>query len=438
MADYTAWYRVGTAALTKDSKIVTGTGTFWLAAGLHTGDMFSTDCVTEYEIASVDSNTQITLRTPYTGDTTTETAYRIVRNFTASMAAETAANTAALLNDFRRFADLQMQSIHGKSAYQIACDKGYVGTESEWAASLKGDNAYQVAVANGYTGTVEEWLESLKAAGEWETLDARTEILAYKEPNRGAADIHNAFNRGKNLGAFTAEHSAAIRANTFDDIYPGDYFRQPVPAYEWTDHEGTVHQEAARTIDVQVLGCNSFEWMLRYANTGDFQPHVAAWAIAPIQAPMNSNRSTAGGYVGSEVFTQVLLKAEALLKAAFGEEHVLPHKDLLCNSVTNGKETGWAWYTDRICDLLSEVMVTGKNIYSEPIKLLDSGDGPYIGQQPFFANRITPRHIGLYAWLRDAADDVRFTTINPAGGVTNYPCWASGNWGNVFPFFLLY
>ena len=27
----------------------------------------------------------------------------------------------------------------GKSAYQIAVDEGYVGTESEWLASLKGD-----------------------------------------------------------------------------------------------------------------------------------------------------------------------------------------------------------------------------------------------------------------------------------------------------------
>lgn len=219
MADYTAWYRVGTVALTKNSKIVTGTGTFWLAAGLHTGDMFSTDCVTEYEVASVDSNTQITLRTPYTGNTTTETAYRIIRNFTAQMAAETAANTAALLNDFRRFVDLKMTSIHGKSAYQIACDHGFAGTESEWLESLKGATPYDLAVSLGYEGTLAEWLESLKADNEWTTLDERTEAMTH-DP----ASWKNLYYSGKNLGEFTADHLAAIKNGKYTGMGLGDWF----------------------------------------------------------------------------------------------------------------------------------------------------------------------------------------------------------------------
>ena len=216
MADYTAWYRVGTVALTLNSKIVIGTGTYWLAANIKPGDMFSTDCVTEYEVASVDSNTQITLRTPYLGTTTTDTAYRIIRNFTSTMGAETAAMTAGLLNDFRRFIDLQMQSIHGKSAYQLACDHGYAGTESAWLESL---TAYGVAKSNGYTGTLAQWLESLKAAGEWSKLDARTEGMTFR-----AYITKNLFPRGQNLGAFTSAHLAAIKAGTFEGMCLGDYF----------------------------------------------------------------------------------------------------------------------------------------------------------------------------------------------------------------------
>ena len=55
----------------------------------------------------------------------------------------------------------------GKSAYEIACDNGYSGTEMEWLASLageKGDNgksAYELAVENGYDGTETEWLSTL-------------------------------------------------------------------------------------------------------------------------------------------------------------------------------------------------------------------------------------------------------------------------------------
>lgn len=59
----------------------------------------------------------------------------------------------------------------GKSAYDIAVEGGFNGTEAEWLESLKGANgeqgedgksAYELAVAAGYTGTETEWLASLK------------------------------------------------------------------------------------------------------------------------------------------------------------------------------------------------------------------------------------------------------------------------------------
>lgn len=63
----------------------------------------------------------------------------------------------------------------GKSAYQIAVDNGFVGTESQWLTSLigaagadgaDGISAFQVAANNGFTGTESEWLESLQASSE--------------------------------------------------------------------------------------------------------------------------------------------------------------------------------------------------------------------------------------------------------------------------------
>lgn len=72
--------------------------------------------------------------------------------------------------------------IDGKSAYEVAVEKGYSGTEEEWLASLKGADgatgqdgkdgkdganglsAYEVAVSQGYSGTEVEWLKSLKGA----------------------------------------------------------------------------------------------------------------------------------------------------------------------------------------------------------------------------------------------------------------------------------
>lgn len=71
----------------------------------------------------------------------------------------------------------------GKSAYDIAVDEGFEGNEEAWLASLKGakgdkgdtgeqgekgadgtpgKSAYEIAKEKGFTGTTEEWLESLK------------------------------------------------------------------------------------------------------------------------------------------------------------------------------------------------------------------------------------------------------------------------------------
>ena len=65
----------------------------------------------------------------------------------------------------------------GKSAYEVALDTGYVGSESEWVESLQGEpgrpgapgrpgipgqSAYEIAVEAGFTGDEAAWLESLK------------------------------------------------------------------------------------------------------------------------------------------------------------------------------------------------------------------------------------------------------------------------------------
>ena len=92
-------------------------------------------------------------------------------------------------------ADLNAEGVPGPagdSAYEVAVDNGFVGTESQWLASLKGDkgdkgdqglqgiqgnpgtpgtngtngadgdSAYQVAVNNGFVGSEAAWLASLE------------------------------------------------------------------------------------------------------------------------------------------------------------------------------------------------------------------------------------------------------------------------------------
>ena len=52
--------------------------------------------------------------------------------------------------------------VQGKSAYQLAVENGYKGTETEWLNSISGKSAYELAVEKGYTGSEAEWLKSLK------------------------------------------------------------------------------------------------------------------------------------------------------------------------------------------------------------------------------------------------------------------------------------
>ena len=68
------------------------------------------------------------------------------------------------------------QRIVGKSAYEIAVDHGFVGSEEEWLESLKGKSAYEVAVDLGYEGTADEWVESIGMAMGIDLADELTDL----------------------------------------------------------------------------------------------------------------------------------------------------------------------------------------------------------------------------------------------------------------------
>lgn len=79
------------------------------------------------------------------------------------------------------------QGMAGKSAYELAVEKGYRGTLDEWLASLNGSNgddgksAYELAVENGYQGIEEEWLASLKGSAGDQGDDGVTPKLEVRD-----------------------------------------------------------------------------------------------------------------------------------------------------------------------------------------------------------------------------------------------------------------
>ena len=224
------------------------------------------------------------------------------------------------------------------------------------------------------------------------------------------AGAHNAIYRGKSLGStVTTAQYAAIKAGTFDDLYIGDY---------WTI--GSVNYRIA-----------AFDYYLNSGDTNCTTHHVV---IVPdtclYNAQMHNTSSggwesgaantTAGGYVGSNMYKSNLEQAKTTIKSAFSG-HVLKHRIYLTNAVANGRASGGAWCDSEV-DLMCEQMVYGSGIFS-PVS--DGSNVPTNyrvekSQLPLFQHE--PSRICNRAtwWLRDVITASYFASVNHDGSADYY------------------
>ena len=129
---------------------------------------------------------------------------------------------------------------------------------------------------------------------------------------------------------------------------------------------------------------------------------------------MNTTNVTTGGYTGSAMYTSNLAQAKTMAQSAFGAGHILSHRELLTNAVSNGSSSGWAWF-DSTVDLMNEHMVYGSRAW---------GGGAHIGydvgaeksQLAGFRLRHDLEHsrAGWY-WLRDVASATLFCHVADNG-----------------------
>lgn len=237
-----------------------------------------------------------------------------------------------------------------------------------------------------------------------EGTEAKIALLLFN--NAGA---HNAIYRGKSLGStVTTAQYAAIKAGTFDDLYIGDY---------WTI--GGVNYRIA-----------AFDYYLNSGDTNCTTHHVV---IVPdtclYNAQMHNTSSggwesgaantTAGGYVGSDMYKSNLEQAKTTIKSAFSG-HVLKHRIYLTNAVANGRASGGAWCDSEV-DLMCEQMVYGSGIFS-PVSDGSNVPANYRvekSQLPLFQHepsRICNRNNW---WLRDVITASVFAYVT-AGGYAGY------------------
>lgn len=222
------------------------------------------------------------------------------------------------------------------------------------------------------------------------------------------AGAHNAIYRGKSLGStVTTAQYAAIKAGTFDDLYIGDY---------WTI--GGVNYRIA-----------AFDYYLNSGDTNCTTHHVV---IVPdtclYHAQMHNTSSggwesgaantTAGGYVGSDMYKSNLEQAKTTIKSAFSG-HVLKHRIYLTNAVANGRASGGAWCDSEV-DLMCEQMVYGSGIFS-PVSDGSNVPANYRvekSQLPLFQHE--PSRICNRAtwWLRDVITASFFACVNDLGNAS--------------------
>lgn len=231
------------------------------------------------------------------------------------------------------------------------------------------------------------------------------------------AGAHNAIYRGKSLGStVTTAQYAAIKDGTFDDLYIGDY---------WTI--GGVNYRIA-----------AFDYYLDSGDTNCTTHHVV---IVPdtclYNAQMHNTSSggwesgaantTAGGYVGSDMYKSNLEQAKTTIKNAFSG-HVLKHRIYLTNAVANGRASGGAWCDSEV-DLMCEQMVYGSGIFS-PVSDGSNVPANYRvekSQLPLFQHE--PSRICNRAtwWLRDVITASYFANVDNYGHANSYD--ASNSFG---------
>lgn len=236
-------------------------------------------------------------------------------------------------------------------------------------------------------------------------------------PN-GAA--HNAIFRGKDITDlfYNGTLSQQITAGTFDDIFIGDYI---------------IGKTSGRKYLVADIN-----YRLHCGDTECTKPHVL---MIPERimgtAQMNDSHVTTGGYVGSKMYTTNLAQFKTVIQNDFGSGHILNHRELLTNAVTDGKSSGWAWY-DSTIELMNESMVYGHNAWGSHHGYetgIDKSQLSLFKHKPDLIVTLNDAGSRYWYWLRDVVSSSDFAIVY-GNGIANDN--GAGISRGVRPAFLIY
>ena len=206
---------------------------------------------------------------------------------------------------------------------------------------------------------------------------------------------HRNIYRGKSLGtSVTAAQKAAIANGTFDDLFIGDY---------WTI--GGIKYRIA-----------DMDYWLNCGDTSTTKHHLVMIPDKALySAVMNDTNTTAGGYVGSKMYTTNLAQAKTTISTAFGDM-LLTHREYLTNAVTAGAPSGCAWF-DSTVELMNEPMVYGSHFFAPANNGVTAPARYTINNSQLSIFRLNPTMIKNQEtiWLRDVVSASYFAIMGNLG-----------------------
>ena len=263
-------------------------------------------------------------------------------------------------------------------------------------------------------------------------LDASSFDMNNIVPKTAAA--HNALCRGKNLTSYEANGgmAAAIKAATFDDIFPGDYIIKSV----------TIDGNTYSNVKWIIMDLD-YHYNRGYGSWKDSEGNTTAnYAVHHVvlmpehylfTAQMNSSNTTADGYQYSDMFKTTIPKVNAGVLNAFGAAHVLMHDEILTNNMnanaassagsgwtgsaywdwngSDGETTGeFPWRHDIQCNIPNQAMMYG----SSPLASSGFEQGTCNKQLAYFRYGQNFDK-NKWCWLRDVASGSIFALASSFG-----------------------
>jgi len=269
---------------------------------------------------------------------------------------------------------------------------------------------------------------------------ARTTGLTDLIPDGAAA--HNCLYRGKDITADfnSGKMSTNIANGTFRDIFVGDYIDVPM----------TVNGTSIGNVVWRVAHCDYF---LHHSDANLTTHHIVMVPddILNTNIRMAASNTSVGGYLATEMWKTTLPLYTNAIQNAFGSAHVLSHRELLTNAISEtaastagsgwvGSSSGWAW-ADVVANIMSEPMVYGGTVFSS--SGFDVGNRK---TQLALFNLCHDRTIAGYRgnhsdrkwyWLSAVASSTRFANAGSDGDANCFDASRQSGGGGIRPYFLL-